>query len=94
MMKILFLLLSLLLTSCTYNIDSSVAGNYTNTVTGNTVRNATPQVIYGAAPAVIVNPIPVTGWAWGGGGFNYGCGTPWGYGPVYGGWNNYGYGCW
>lgn len=90
-MKILALIGCLFLTACTYNVDSSVAGNYT--VTGNTVRTSTPQVVYGA-PAVIATPIPVTGWAWGWGGWNGGWGTPWGYGPVVGGWNNYGYGCW
>jgi hypothetical protein len=93
-MKILTLIGCLFLTACTYNIDSSVAGNYT--VSGNTVRNATPQVVVGQ-PSVIVNPIPVTGWGWGGwgGGWNtWGWGTPWGYGPVVGSWNNYRYGCW
>lgn len=72
-MKILTLIGCLFLTACTYNVDSSVAGNYT--VSGNTVRNSTPQVAFGA-PAVIATPIPVTGWAWGWGGWGGGCGTP------------------
>jgi hypothetical protein len=51
-MKILFILFCLVLSSCSYNIDNSIGGNYTNTVTGNTFRNSTP---ISSPPAMIIN---------------------------------------
>jgi len=50
-MKILFIISCLILSSCTYNIDGSVRGNYTNTVTGNTVKGVAPA----SQPTTIIN---------------------------------------